>query len=68
METHHVAEEMGRLGNLVGALGGLAGIGTALAAVIVAIWRHGYRAGKEAERRRQDRERLERLSQRQQES
>ena len=38
------------VGWLVAFLAGLSGIGTVLAGLLLAVWRHGYRSGKEDER------------------
>ena len=47
------AEAREWVGWLATVLGGFAGFGAALAALALVIWRHGYRAGVNRERRRQ---------------
>lgn len=56
------AEDMESIGWLVGLLGGIAGIGTALASGCLAIYRRGYRAGREAERRCRQERNLEQIA------
>jgi hypothetical protein len=59
---HEGAEVYGWVERLVSWSGGLAGLGTALAAGLLAIWRHGYRAGQRAERARRMEAKLDQLT------
>ena len=60
MQEH--GDPIGWVGNWIGLVGGLAGIGTAIAAALIAIWRNGYNAGRQVERNRQQSELMQRLA------
>lgn len=54
-------EDLTAASPLVGTLGGLAGIGTAIAAFLLFIYRRGYRDGKAAEARKEQARTLEKI-------
>ena len=56
------AEIMGDLPRIIGMLGGIAGIGTAVAALLMWVYRRGYDRGREIERSRHQNQVIERLS------
>ncbi len=53
---------MGDLPTIIGVFGGIAGIGTALAAFLIWVYRRGYHRGREVEQSRHQNRVIERLS------